>query len=54
MNGHDVISLGFSEGPLIGLALFTAQKAVDGGYREKDVKLTLSALKENRTGSPTR
>jgi len=46
MNGNDIISLGFGPGPVVGIALSAANLSSERGRRDKDIKLTLSALKE--------
>lgn len=47
MNGTDVLNLGFKNGPAIGIALKGVVSAIASEVREKDMKLTLSALKDD-------
>jgi tRNA-splicing ligase RtcB (3'-phosphate/5'-hydroxy nucleic acid ligase) len=47
MNGQDFINLGFEQGPVIGQLMTICNEAVANDAREKDLKLTLDALRRH-------
>ncbi|HRE48856.1 MAG TPA: RtcB family protein, partial [Aggregatilineales bacterium] len=49
MNGHDLLTLGFPEGKIIGLALRAVSKAAEDGTPEMDIRRTLEALLNDPT-----